>query len=543
MKHLFFFIFLMLPFCASAEITLVNGIYYIFEGNDAMVTSGIEKYSGDIIIPAKVEYENKEYNVTTIGDKAFMDGTITSVFLPNSIKDIGKEAFYNCGYLTSVNIPNSVTTIGEKSFAWCTNLTSVFIPNSVANLGSYAFSGCIRLCAANIPNSISTINNGVFDECSSLTAITIPSSVTDINDNAFLKCSSLNSIIIPNSVRSIGSGSFEFCSSLTSITIPNSVTNIGRSAFEGCSSLTAITLPNRLTRIENRSFYNCQSLSAISLPSGVTTIGEDAFGRCGSLTSITVPNSVITIESRAFAACSSLKTITIPSSVNSIGDGAFSWSPSIETVFCYAINIPGIVNNAFEESNVEQATLYVPEESVSGYQHAEVWKSFGQIKGMKAADATNTCSIPAISYSNGYISFNCETEGVEFVSEITNDDIKMHYDSEIALGVTYIISVYATKSGYINSETAHATLCWIDADPQQTGTTDNGQQITANPVLVKSVSGSIIVEGASTDYVEFYNLSGKYLGSDNVVNGRATLNTEEDFVIVRIGDKSVKIKR
>lgn len=521
MKYILAYILGMLPFCASADGTLVNGIYYLLKGNDAIVTSGTD-YSGNIVIPEKIEYENIEYNVT----------------------NIGFAAFAGCSSLTSITISDGVTSIGSSAFARCSSLASVVIPNSVTDIGNDAFADCGSLTSITIPNGVTNISDCVFQNCSSLTSVTIPNGVTNIGDVAFAWCNSLTSITIPNSVAQIGSSAFVGCSALTSITIPNSVTKISSGTFSSCSSLASITIPNSVTQIYGGAFEGCSSLTSITIPNSVTQIEGGAFAGCMSLTSIIIPNSIANIGDFVFADCSSLVSITIPSSVISIGSFAFGNCQNLESVYCHASGVPLIATDAFDNSYAAYATLYVPEEAVSDYKKADVWKSFGQIKPLTPGTSeTKICSLPAISYSNGHISFVCETEGVEFVSEITNDDIKMHYDSEISLGVTYNISVYATKSGYINSETAHATLCWIDAEPKQTGTTDNVQQIPSNPVLVKSACGSIIVEGASTDYIEFYNLSGKYLGSENVENGRATFNTEEEFVIVRIGDRSIKIKR
>ena len=62
------------------------------------------------------------------------------------------------------------------------------------------------------------------------------------------------------------------------------------------------------------------------------------------------------------------------------------------------------------------------------------------------------CATPEISYSNGKISLSCETEGVEFITEVTVADAKKYYDSEFTLSQTYKITVYATKAGYENSD-------------------------------------------------------------------------------------------
>ena len=71
-KYLFTFILLTIPLVASAYDCQVDGIYYnLKSGNEAEVTSGDTKYSGAVPIPQKFTYNNVEYSVTTIGERAF----------------------------------------------------------------------------------------------------------------------------------------------------------------------------------------------------------------------------------------------------------------------------------------------------------------------------------------------------------------------------------------------------------------------------------------------------------------------------------------
>ena len=220
--------------------------------------------------------------------------------IPNSVTNIGNNAFWGCESLININIPNSVTNIGNSAFWGCESLTNINIPNSVTNIGDGAFGGCFSLTNINIPDSVTNIGDHAFYSCLSLTNINIPDSVTNIGDYAFWGCESLTNINIPKSVTNIGDYAFSECSSLTNINIPNSVTNIGDYAFWECSSLTNINIPNSVTNIEDYTFWECSSLTNINIPNSVTNIGGGAFAGCSSLTNINIPNSVTNIGDSAF---------------------------------------------------------------------------------------------------------------------------------------------------------------------------------------------------------------------------------------------------
>ena len=47
------------------------------------------------------------------------------------------------------------------------------------------------------------------------------------------------------------------------------------------------------------------------------------------------------------------------------------------------------------------------------------------------------CAKPTINYKRGKLTFSCDTEGAEIVTEITDSDIKKYHDAVIDLTATY----------------------------------------------------------------------------------------------------------
>jgi len=160
------------------------------------------------------------------------------------------------------------------------------------------------------------------------------------------------------------------------------------------------------------------------------------------------------------------------------------------------------------------------------------------------------CAKPNIYYANGKLSFKSATEGVQFVSEITDADVKKNYTTEVDLSVTYAISVYATKDGYTDSEVATGTLCWIEVDPQKEGITELDEDVVpgvkAIPVLMQFEGSSLMVSGAKEGTpISIYDLSGHLLGSTTATNGttRVQASNNEKVVIVKVGERAVKVAR
>lgn len=76
---------------------------------------------------------------------------------------------------------------------------------------------------------------------------------------------------------------------------------------------------------------------------------------------------------------------------------------------------------------------------------------------LKAGNSSTTnplpkCASPEICVVDGKIKFSCETENVQYVSEIEVGDANKYFDPEITLKHLYKVTVYAYKSGYIRSD-------------------------------------------------------------------------------------------
>ncbi len=83
--------------------------------------------------------------VTEIGHCAFALGMLTSVTIPNGVRIIGQQAFYDCAHMAEFPMPESLTSLGIYALAYCTGLTKITLPAGVTEIGKNAFSGATGL--------------------------------------------------------------------------------------------------------------------------------------------------------------------------------------------------------------------------------------------------------------------------------------------------------------------------------------------------------------------------------------------------------------
>ena len=448
--------FLTLAMCATmgawAQVKIGNIYYNLDEDTKtAEVTKPQSaydytfKYSGDIVIPASVTYEGKDYTVTSVGKSTFSAFYgITSIVLPTSLRNIGEYAFSSCIGLYALEIPEGVETIGKSAFSACINLTSLVIPNSVDSIGQSAFSHCNSLESVKFGSGLRSVGRALFEECANITTVEIS------NDNPYFDsregCNAIietstnklvagcNATIVPSSVKSIALGAFMYCT-FTSFELPEGLEEIEKTAFYTCRNLKEITIPASVKSL-GYAFYHCTSLESLKvnpdnkvydsrencnavietatnrlimgckssfIPDGVTSIGDAAFSGYWDLssielpssltgigietfaycglTSVTIPDGVTTIGVAAFSGCSALKTVSLPQSLTDIGSGAFSFCDALTSIYVYAKQ-PPIATERIATDVYDHCTLYVPKGSEEAYAAAEGWKDFKNIVAM-----------------------------------------------------------------------------------------------------------------------------------------------------------------
>ncbi|MBQ7941589.1 MAG: leucine-rich repeat domain-containing protein [Muribaculaceae bacterium] len=186
-----------------------DGIYYNIISSEERTVEVTEcpsgsVYQGGINLKNKVIYNGITYTVTRIGNSAFSFSNISKITLPQTLLEIGWNAFWRCSNLTTITIPQSVIKIYDNPFLECSNLNAIIVEGG----------------------------NTMYDSRDNCNAI--------IHTSSSQLVTGCKKTIIPNNIKSFGYQSFYGCSGLTSVTIPETVNYIGAFAFGECNSLRKI---------------------------------------------------------------------------------------------------------------------------------------------------------------------------------------------------------------------------------------------------------------------------------------------------------------
>lgn len=374
-----------------------DGNVYVVSGGlrfalktSATVVAQPQNLSGDIVIPASIDYDGKTYAVTAVASNAF-DGCeqMETVTIPQTVTAVGQHAFANCQFIV---IYCEATAMPS---GWNEDFNSDGYP-IVWNCkeSQVADDGYTYVTYTGMRYGLKDGKATVAKQSLSVATAEIPASirfdgtdyaVTAIADGAFAN-SSLVKVTIPASVTSIGAGAFENCKYLTDITLPQTVIVVAANAFWGCDALTircqAVVKPagfadgwrsvsqnsdcpvvwrcddndvatdgytylvlngvryalkDGAATVARQSLAlsgDVQLLSTVSYKKTtyvVNAIADYAFNNCAGVQSVQIPVSVQSVGIYAFAGCTSLVSAVLPEGIKQIETGCFAQCINLES--------------------------------------------------------------------------------------------------------------------------------------------------------------------------------------------------------------------
>lgn len=302
--------------------------------------------------------------VTEIATNAFNDASLTSVWIPASVRTIDDYVFSGQP-LTQVTFqddgahPSQLETIGDRAFA-NTAIEHITLPRSLTMAGLETFSDMAKLRSVHVgPNVVAQGLFAAFARTPLLESIEV--------DAANQNYQSLDGVLytkglmhlatypeaknagghysVAEGTHTIDEGAFT-SARITSVTLPASLHRVEKAAFVS-SQVTSLALPDGFESMGDMAFWYMPKLERVDL-GGTTAVSDSAFrydkalaevnfrpdlGRLvtvgdyafedAPITAVTVPDSVTSIGKFAFSGNSSLTRVHLGSGLTSIGEGAF----------------------------------------------------------------------------------------------------------------------------------------------------------------------------------------------------------------------------
>lgn len=283
---------------------------------------------------------------------------LVEVTIPESVRKIGGNAFYNSG-LKSIKLPASLEEIGGRTFQQCYGLTSVEIPENVKSFGEDAFYDCTSLydmtLRGSVPPSITAglVSDWAFESMRCYVPEGALNSYRNSDWSKFKHLVSSRSLSLDLNLPAPGT-LFEMLD-LESV---NNVTSVKLSGKLNGTDLLAL---NKLTNICSLDMSDATIVSggmpyyeADNQRYGTTdnVLGPRwAYGLTG-ISELKLPDNLEAIEGGAFDTMYGLRRIHIPSSLKRIGYDAFYNCKAIEAVmiddikhWCMGISFEGLGSN------------------------------------------------------------------------------------------------------------------------------------------------------------------------------------------------------
>lgn len=150
---------------SSAQTTTVDGLTYSVKDGEAVIIKADANLTDTVTIPAKVNIDGKDYDITAIGDNAFRGcDKFKYILFNHTIRSIGKAAFKGCTALRD----------GDEKIhkSWTTYMST---PASLEELGdsTFAMSG-LRYLSLEESIKLTYVPNGIIDHCPNIRTFDTP---------------------------------------------------------------------------------------------------------------------------------------------------------------------------------------------------------------------------------------------------------------------------------------------------------------------------------------------------------------------------------
>ena len=229
-------------FCSFLAIILTLSVFFSvpFSNSSFKITAEAAATSGSCGDNATWSLKNGTLTISGTGAmKNYTDSkqqpwrgsvsAIKKVVIKNGITDIGSFAFHTCTSLTTVELPESLRNVFAKAFYNCYNLTTIAFPAKLLSVGDSAFMDCDKLTSVVLPDALARIGKDTFKKCDNLAYVAIGKQIKSIGESAFNNCNKLENIFYAGSSvewKQVSVGKYNPCfSKKFHYNVPNELMN------------------------------------------------------------------------------------------------------------------------------------------------------------------------------------------------------------------------------------------------------------------------------------------------------------------------------
>ena len=253
----------------TGSVVLPEGLKYVAGFTNTKITS--------IHFPSTLE---------EIGENAFngCKSLMCEISFPESLRIIGDSAFNYAAITGNLSLPQNLEIIGGSSFSGafshCVNLTgSLIIPNKVRIISQNAFYQSGLTGTLTLPDGLEQVGFRAFANTKFKGELQLPNSLLSIGNEAFSNTLFNGTLVLPKELISLGSSAFNGCWRLSGVVeIPENIVAIPSQLFYGCTGLEGVKLHKDVEVIESQAFYNCSGIySIVSEAKNPPTINSNSF--------------------------------------------------------------------------------------------------------------------------------------------------------------------------------------------------------------------------------------------------------------------------
>ena len=322
--------------------------------------AGTKKFQ-NIILPESVE---------VIGTSSFYSAEINSVNIPDSVKIIKERAFQSAKINNELTIPSALELIESRAFnsrLGKIKFRNFFLPESVREIGSEAFTDVHLDCELKLPENLQVLGSRAFVNCGLTGSLKIPERINIISSSTFATeyggygghfNNFTGTLELHDGIIEIQEHAFAYSNFTGELILPKSLVRIGSMAFGGCDFSGELRFPETITRIDAHAFWAMSNIrGTLEIPSGLGQVDMSSYPE--NVSKIIIPSDIRKISGSISGLY--LKEIVCKSKI----------PPTLETNAFLNTSKGNDLTNMLSLIKVE-----VPEDALYSYQTAPYWGDY-----------------------------------------------------------------------------------------------------------------------------------------------------------------------